>query len=574
MVRSLFAIETFWSNPSRCFFKDVAVLCLLFGTLFTFLLGHRPLATPDEGRYVEIPREMVVTGDYLTPHLNGLKYFEKPPLFYWMQSLSVSGIGLNPFGLRLWTAVLGLLGVIGTYAVGRFALGRVAGLWSAIVLGTSLLYAVLARLIVLDLPLTLFLSASLVAFWLSTQLHGNKRLLCLASWGAGMALASLTKGLIGVAIPGAVALFWIGVTRQGRFLKHAFHPLALFVFFLIAAPWHVLVALKNPEFFDFYFIHEHVLRYTSKIHNRYQPVWFFIPVLMLGFYPWIFYLGQRFVLKPWRLSQKKASSFLTFCTCWASFIFVFFSLSSSKLIPYLLPIFPALAWGVGAFLGSVLENPTRYFRAFRRGTLGWLIFSIFLAFGALAYIPIDTQYFGRKVESLELWVSMGLLAAVLLGGALSVWIALRQGFVSSVLKRILVTTLLFLGVLMYADPYLQPRVSIQTPAFYIKNLLKPGDVVASYRAYYQDLPVYLERTVTVVGFQGELAFGASQEPWKKQLLDQSAFQELWKGENRVFLVMNPMHLKTLSLETPFFILWQDGDYAIISNQPTSPQEAP
>ncbi|MGL5719309.1 MAG: phospholipid carrier-dependent glycosyltransferase [Alphaproteobacteria bacterium] len=570
----MFAIETFWSNPSRCFFEDVAVLCLLFGTLFTFLLGHRPLATPDEGRYVEIPREMVVTGDYLTPHLNGLKYFEKPPLFYWMQSLSISGMGLNPFGLRLWTAFLGLLGVIGTYAVGRFALGRVAGVWSAIVLGTSLLYVVLARLIILDLPLTLFLSASLVAFWLSTQLQGKKRLLCLAGWGGSMALASLTKGLIGVAIPGAIALLWIGVTRQGRFLKHAFHPLALLVFFLIAAPWHVLVALKNPEFFDFYFIHEHVLRYTSKIHNRYQPVWFFIPVLMVGFYPWVFYLGQRFVLKPWSLCQEKAASFLTFCTCWASFIFVFFSLSSSKLIPYLLPLFPALAWGVGAFFGGALESPTRYFRAFRRGSLGWLIFSSFLGVGALAYIPIDTQFFGRKAESLELWVSMGLLATVLLGGALSVWIALRQGLVSSVLKRILLTTLLFLGVLMYADPYLQPRVSIQTPAFYIKNILKPGDVVASYRAYYQDLPVYLERTVNVIGFQGELAFGASQEPWKKQLLDQAAFQELWQGGSRVFVVMNPMHLKTLSLETPFFILWQDGDYAIISNQPTSPQEAP
>ena len=145
----------------RPFVLDLVVLFLVIGLFFTFMLGGRPLSVPDEGRYVEISREMVSTGDYLTPRLNGVKYFEKPALFYWLESCSIKLFGLNEFTLRLWPALFALFGCLAVYLAGRRLYGRRSGLIAAAVLATSLLYYALSRAIILDMPVSVLLSLAL-----------------------------------------------------------------------------------------------------------------------------------------------------------------------------------------------------------------------------------------------------------------------------------------------------------------------------------------------------------------------------------------------------------------------------
>jgi 4-amino-4-deoxy-L-arabinose transferase-like glycosyltransferase len=149
--------------------KDLGLLTLVLGAFFLTFLGHRPFSAPDEGRYVEIPREMVTTGDYLTPHLNGLKYFEKPPLGYWIQAGFINVFGMSEFAMRLPLVLLGLMGCIAVYLAGRQLFNREAGLWGATVLGTSFLYYTLTRIITLDMLVTICLTIGLLAFLCAMQ---------------------------------------------------------------------------------------------------------------------------------------------------------------------------------------------------------------------------------------------------------------------------------------------------------------------------------------------------------------------------------------------------------------------
>ena len=148
---------------------DTLFLLFFLGTLYFILLGTRPLFVPDEGRYAEIAREMVTTGDYLTPYLNGIKYFEKPILFYWLESLAIKTMGLNLWSLRSVNAFLGILGCLLTYITGRQLYNRTTGLLAALILGTSMLYFIMAHMISLDLTVTVFLSTCLYAFILGSQ---------------------------------------------------------------------------------------------------------------------------------------------------------------------------------------------------------------------------------------------------------------------------------------------------------------------------------------------------------------------------------------------------------------------
>src|SRR5574337_68433 len=154
----------FLPKSGRETLRDLVLLTVLIGALFGIMLGNRPLSVPDEGRYVEIPREMATTGDYLTPRLNGIKYFEKPVLFYWLEAFSIRLFGLDESGLRLWPALFALFGCLAVYAAGKRLFGRRAGFLAAIVLSTSVLYYALSRVIILDMPVSVLLTVSMLSF--------------------------------------------------------------------------------------------------------------------------------------------------------------------------------------------------------------------------------------------------------------------------------------------------------------------------------------------------------------------------------------------------------------------------
>ena len=251
------------TDTSRAW-RDALLLAVLLAVFFGFELGGRALWHPDEGRYSEIPRAMVASGDYVTPRLNGVKYFEKPALFYWMQAGSIKLFGVNEWALRLWPALLALAGCLAVYGAGRKLFGRRAGLIAAIVLATSPLYYLLARIITLDMAVSVLLTGALLSFLLGVrEPPGRTRSLYLYAFYALCAAATLTKGLIGIVIPAMVIGAWIVLLWDWRLLRAIHLPTGLLLFFVLAAPWHVLAARANPEFAQFYFIHEHFQRYLT-----------------------------------------------------------------------------------------------------------------------------------------------------------------------------------------------------------------------------------------------------------------------------------------------------------------------
>ena len=502
------------------------------GILFTFFLGIRPLATPDEGRYVEIPREMLASGDCITPHLNGLPYFEKPPLLYWIEAAFLKVFGPHTFALRLPIALFALLGC-GLVYVWRQKEGCAReGLYSALILGTSVLYFVLGRIIILDLVFTVWMTAGLLCFWRAQQ-DGAPRKRWLGGYGLCLGAALMTKGLIGIVVPGSILLIWIIWRRDWRQLRLAFHPLSLLVFLIVAVPWHLAVALRNPDFLWFYLVHEHVIRYTTTVHERAQPWWFFAPVVLLGFFPWTAVLGRAL---RWNFVQRRRNSQVAqgqsveegetlLWGIWAVFVVVFFSLSGSKLIPYALPALPPLALLVGRYVGRVgLTRPDAL--AF---SAAFALFSVaILATRTLGWVEgtegMDTSHLPTLLMGACVWT--GLTAGVLLWGSRTPYIfpLTIAGMVG------------FLGWATWIDPLVQRTISIEPVAQLLKQIVPPQGRIVACGFYPQDLPVFLNQTIQVAHWGGELNFGASIRPGQDRLLGTEAFDALWRGQAPVFVI--------------------------------------
>src|SRR6185503_323298 len=209
-----------------------SLLIALLAALWLGSLGLRPLYKPDEGRYGEIPREMVASGDWVTPRLNGFKYFEKPPLQYWSTAAAFSAFGVHDWSARLWTALTGFAGLILAFCYGNLLFGRPVGFYAAAILVGSPLYALLGQVNTLDMGVTFFLSAAVFAFAAGHML---------VFWAA-CALAVLSKGLIGIVLPLAAVFLFMVITRDWSVMRRI-RPLAgPLVFLLIAAPWFIAVS--------------------------------------------------------------------------------------------------------------------------------------------------------------------------------------------------------------------------------------------------------------------------------------------------------------------------------------------
>jgi len=563
--------------PVSSWKRDLLLLTLAIGLLLGVALGVRALWGPDEGRYVEIPREMVTTGDYVTPRLNGVKYFEKPPLFYWLQAAAIHLFGLREWAMRLVPALSALLGCLAVYAAGRRLFSRRAGLLAAAILATTPLWYFLGNAITLDMTVSALLTVALLAFLVAVQEPEDaplRRNLLWASYVA-LALATLAKGLIGIAIPGMVIVVWMALLGDWDLPRRIRLGSGTVIFLLIAVPWHVLVARANPEFLWFYFIHEHVLRYVTKIHARYEPPWFFIPVLLGGMIPWTAFLVQavRDALPTgWRRRHETKETL--FLLLWAGLVFVFFSLSSSKLVPYILPVVPPLALLLGRYLDERIVAPAAAgdqrldSPSLRRATGVLLV----LAGGFGAVFALAPRLLAGKPK-LEAYADafggrLYLLAgSLLLLGILPFLFARRHRPVRS-LAAIFGGTVLFFLAFLACLPIFNAERSTRSLALWLKPRLRPGDQVVTYRAYFQELPVYLERRITIAGWRGELEMGTKAEDTRSWMIDLGAFDRLWRGPGTVYLLTEEDRYEDLErVGFPLYRLAKSGKTVLAVNRP-------
>jgi len=533
----------------------ILLIWLLFAILWFASIEHRDLFKTDEGRYAEIPREMLATGDWVTPRLNGFVYFEKPPLQYWMTALSYRAFGQHNWTARLWTAACGFLSVLLVWYAGSRIFGREAGAYSAMVLAGSWYFVALGHFNSLDMGLTFFMSLSLFGFLLAQRRElaaGRRRLWMSLSWTA-VALAVLSKGLIGLVLPGAVLVLYTLIRRDWG-LWRRLHPVAGgLLFLLVASPWFVLISLRNPDFLRFFFIQEHFQRYLTEIHHRYEPWWYFVPVLLFGVFPWVG-PALRELLGGARRLKDPSGEFDPglFLWLWVVFIFVFFSASSSKLISYLLPVFPAFSLLIGDRLA--------------RGGHGQIqlaaLVSLLVGLSGLGALGFLGEHRAKGVTPEMFSLFSPWLAAVfgvLTVGGVSGWFLSRRGpkwrsvlFQSS-------TWLVGTQLLLIGTQHLSPAYSARSLVDQMGGDAPPGAAFYSVGIYEQSLPFYLDRTLTLVRFRGEMDYGISRDP-AQWLPDVDAFLRVWAAQPTAYAIMYRELLEKLAHHNGF-------DYRVIASDP-------
>jgi 4-amino-4-deoxy-L-arabinose transferase-like glycosyltransferase len=504
----------------------VWTLFLAFAAILLAVLKARTLVPPDEGRYAEMAREMFTSGDWITTRLNGIKYFEKPPLQTWMNALTFELFGLGDWQARLWTGLCGLLGVVLTGLAGKRVFGERIGFYAALVLASSLYWTICSQVNSVDMSLSAMMTVALCALIIAQRDDASaaeQRNWMLVCW-AGMALSVLAKGLIGLVLPGGVLVLYTLFARDWKIWTRLHLVKGLLLFFLIATPWFVLVGLKNPEQPHFFFIHEHFDRFLKKEHHREAAWYIFFVLLAAGSVPWVGVLVQSLVLGAKRGLEPTRFKPRLLLLVWVAFIILFFTKSNSKLPGYIVPVFPAVALLVANYLDA----------GSRRGRMLTAGLTALLGAGLLGFVPFMlrlARHAGEDVlyAAYQPWVlAAGLV--LLIGGALAM-LTTRQ------MQRDL--TVLVLAVAGFVGTQLlmagfEPigRVRAGTnllPAMQAAGATDPATRVYSVGVYEQSLTFYLGRTVTLVDYVDEFGFGLEQQP-ELAIPTIPAFVQQWRQE--------------------------------------------
>ncbi len=314
-----------------------------------FRLGSLTLFDVDEAVFAEATKEMVQSGDWITPTYDGENRYDKPILFYWMMAVSYNVFGINEFSARLPSAITAFLLALSLFLFLRRLQNEKSAMYAAISMTLSIYFLVYSHAAVTDMALTLFISLSLMSFYLSVTVKGLTEKINWYTYGFYLfsALAFLTKGLIGIVFPFGVAIFFLLTTGGLKGVGRAFSFQGIILFLIVSAPWYAAQFIINgQEFFRQFFIKHHFERYLGVISGHKGPVYYYIPALIVGLLPWIAFLpgGIRNVFRTKDPGLKTQDSKLPlFAFIWFAFIFVFFSLSTTKLPNYILPAIPAVS---------------------------------------------------------------------------------------------------------------------------------------------------------------------------------------------------------------------------------------
>ncbi|TXI09269.1 MAG: glycosyltransferase family 39 protein [Rhizobium sp.] len=540
--------------PRSSLSASVILLCwLAIGVVWFSSLSFRDLAGTDEGRYAEIAREMAQTGDFVTPRLNGLKYFEKPAMQYWINAAAFRAFGESEFVARLWPGLCGFLAALMVWYTGRRLWGASAGLYAGLTTVSMVWMMGLSHVVTVDMGVSFFLAVVLCGFLIAqddgTAPSSRRRWMFLV-WAA-MAGAMLSKGLIGIVIPGAVLILYSLIYRDWKTwprMEPLWGPL---LFLLLAAPWFLLVSMRNPEFAKFFFIHEHFGRFATDQARRLGAWYYFVPILLGGLMPWTTLLPAlgRYTVRRESGGFQPNGVLLV----WSAFIFIFFSISSSKLPGYLLPIFPALGLLLGRYLDKARPDVLRPHA--RVLAIAWLV----LLAGGIIYLFGFAK--GSSRTPLEYYFQAACwvvpAALVSMACALLAMRSARLGRKDSSVMQICFGGVLFCAILMDGYQVFSPLTSAKNAAMAIKPYMKPDTEVFSVAMYDQTLPFYLKHTVTLVAYVDEFELGQTAEP-EKWVPSLASFVQRWNAAPGAIATATPQTFKQLQeVNLPMLVIYSD-----------------
>jgi 4-amino-4-deoxy-L-arabinose transferase-like glycosyltransferase len=495
---------------ATAFALAACVVLALAAVLYFGGLSSYPFLDPDEGRYAEIPREMLESRDFVTPRLNYVKYFEKPPLFYWAVAGAMAALGENESAARIVPALSGLATLVLVMAVGAKVAGRRAGLLAGWVYLTSLMTLVMARLLVIDGLFSLLLAGAWCCWWFgyASQEMKSQRLWYVLAW-ACLGLATMAKGPVVLVLSAVLIGGFLLLRRDLRALKGmAWWPGAA-IWALIVLPWHVMVSVRNPDFLRFFVVVQNFERFFGETREHVKPFWFFLPIFIVGLATWgpmafpAFAAAARRARRAVRLTKGKmgeveqqtdsrdaAALFLLF---WVATVICFFSASSCKLVPYIWPAYPAAALLIAWYLDE-------------RGTQGraaaWCAGAailLLILFGLVARVMTGMQDDAPPGQLAGLVLAF---QAILAAGAVAICIAIwRRSWLPVALGlAVAAVTPALIGATAKMTRYR----NLATLAKALPAL--PAQVkVAEWRCYHQSLGFYTRRRVRLVDTRSELS---------------------------------------------------------------------
>jgi len=514
----------------------ILVILVLSYIFFFHSLGSYSLKEPDEGRYAEIPREMVETGDYVVPHLDYVRYFEKPPLLYWATALSFKIFGVSEWSARLPNALAALLTVLILYlAVTRWFTPEAAPL-SAVVLISSFGFFTMARILTIDMLLSCTLFLSLIFFY---EFYRQKKARSIYLFYACLGMATLAKGPVAPLLIGVSLLIFLTLERRVSFLKALLSGKGLLLYAILVLPWFVAIALREKEFLWFFFVDQNFLRFLTQKHHRSGPIYYFLPVLFGGLFPWSIFI-PRAVAAFWR--RREFHLFLI----WFLVVFLFFSLSGSKLPPYILPAFPALAILLGSLFQDRAGRPTPG----RPEILAYqFLFGLFALAGLLVATGAGSSYLRAEPETLTILKDLkGFSIAIVCFSVLPIGLLFLQMMRSSrPLFLILTCFSLAVVVLLMMHTHLIDKVNTTKELAQIINQRKAGGkpTVVNFASFDETLPFYTRQKVYIASYKGELEVGSTYQDSQQMFLSNEEFANLFKSDRQVLCVLKATRLERL-----------------------------
>jgi len=501
---------------------QILLLVLICLILYFFNLGRWDLWNPDEPRYAQIAREMVDRGDWILMHLNGGVYGDKPPLFFWLIALSsYLWQGFTSFSVRFPSAVFGTLTVLLTFFLGERLYSSRAGFFSGLILATSLHFAYLSTRTNIDATLTFFTTASFLCFFLwyrESREEGIRhsrpvRSLSIFGFYISMALATLSKGPIGLVLPLLASLIYLLLEREYGEMKRMKLLPGIPLFLAIVLAWYLpAISLGGRAY-----VEENLFRHTTEAYTtgwtHPSPLYYYLYNFPMSFMPWTLCLPAAIVYGCSKATIGKRKEFL-FLSVWCLVIFVFFSLSRSKRALYLLPLYPAASLMVGKFWDDFVSGPLTPFKR------GWISFPLY----GLAGLGLIAGVAGPWVVSIKLppYLSYSFpVALLLIGCSLAMLASLR-------LKNYRAVLFLLIGMMVagyfYAFRVIFPLANPQMSARYISeevtSRIRPGDKLAIYGGLGNDPYNYYTGVVPIVKFY-----------------DRAAFLDFMRSSERVFCIL-------------------------------------
>jgi 4-amino-4-deoxy-L-arabinose transferase-like glycosyltransferase len=550
-------------SPVAWLLAVLALAAVWFGAL-----GVRGLFAPDEGRYGLIPHEMLATGDWITPHLDALVYFEKPPLQYWTTAGFFALFGEHEWTVRLWPALTGFATLALAAAFARRRRGRGATAVVVCVLASSLLFFFFSQVTTLDMGLTFFLNGGLLCFILAAGSAQASRRWAALGWFA-IALAVLSKGLVAIVLPAVTALLYAALMRDATPLRRSHPLLGALILVMVAGPWMALAQIEHPQFFDFFIIHEHFARYSTDVHHRTGAWWYFLAITVLGVMPWSPFAAG--VLKRGLLARPPAGSINedAVLVLWVCVVIVFFSLSDSKLPPYVLPAFPPLALLIA---GAVCRAaPSR--AAWGVAPAGVLALLIGAAGVFLVSHDVDDVAAGSAsgylpwIEGAALFLFAGAVAAaVLFKAARPAWAAAALAAGTIVGWQLALT-----GSVTFEEAYSGREFARAVLADVGPRAL--DDPWYSVGTFDNSFAFYVKRPLTLVAYQDELKFGLSLDP-RRGIAGMNEFVQQWTAGGQSFAMMQPAVYEELRRRSvPMTLVARDARRVFVARAPLDSSSA-